>query len=164
MNRRLGLLWSTGLVLGLLWGCASAPKTAAPTASAYWAGRLVIHIQEPQSQALSMDFELTGDAAQGELSLLNPWGTTLALARWTPTMAQLQQGQRSQTFPHMPALLQAVTGAALPLDAVLDWLQGRPSNAPGWEVDLSQRAQGRIVAQRLEPLPAVQLRLMLEQP
>jgi outer membrane lipoprotein LolB len=76
----------------------------------------------------------------------------------------LQQGERIQTFADMPGLLQAATGAALPLNAVFDWLKGNPASSPGWDVDLSQHAQGRIRAHRSTPLPAVQLLIVLQSP
>jgi outer membrane lipoprotein LolB len=162
MNRRLCLHWGSLMGAGFLLGCASPPP--APTQPNHWAGRLVLHIQDQPPQRHSGGFELIGNATQGELSLLNPLGTTVAQARWTPSLAQLQQGERTQTFISMPELLQAATGAALPLAAVFDWLQGIPSSTPGWEVDLSQHSQGRIQAQRSNPSPTVQLLIVLQRP
>lgn len=162
MNRRLCLHWGALMGAGFVMGCASTRPM--PTEPNHWVGRLVLHIQDESPQRHSGGFELIGTATEGELSLLNPFGTAVAQARWTPTIAQLQQGERIQVFNSMPELLQAATGAALPLSAVFDWLQGTPSHAPGWQVDLTQHDQGRIRAQRISPEPAVQLLIVLQRP
>jgi outer membrane lipoprotein LolB len=161
MSRRQCLQWGLCASALYLTGCASIPPPAAPN---HWAGRLVLHIQDTPPQRHSASFDLIGSATQGELNLFNPLGSTVAQARWTPTLALLQQGERLQTFANMPDLLQAATGAALPLTAVFEWLQGNPTSSPGWDVDLSQHAQGRIRAQRSTPLPAVQLFIVLQSP
>lgn len=162
MSRRQCLQW--GLCAGALFltGCASLPSPSEQPN--HWTGRLVLHIQDTPAQRHSAGFELIGSASQGELNLFNPLGSTVAQARWTPTLALLQQGERIQTFADMPGLLQAATGAALPLTAVFDWLKGNPASSPGWDVDLSQHAQGRIRAHRSTPLPAVQLLIVLQSP
>lgn len=162
MSRRQCLQWGLCASALVLAGCASLPPPSEQPN--HWTGRLVLHIQDTPAQRHSAGFELIGSASQGELNLFNPLGSTVAQARWTSNLALLQQGERIQTFADMPDLLQAATGAALPLTAVFEWLQGNPSNSPGWDVDLSQHAQGRIRAQRSTPLPAVQLLILLQSP
>jgi outer membrane lipoprotein LolB len=162
MKRRLYLYWGTLFCAGFWVGCASTPPT--PIHSNHWSGRLVLTIQTQPPERHSAAFELMGSAAQGELSLLNPLGTTVAQARWMPALAQLQQGERIQTFTSMPELLQVATGAALPLASVFEWLQGIPSHTPGWEVDLTQHSQGRIRAHRNLPEPTVELLIVLQRP
>jgi outer membrane lipoprotein LolB len=162
MSRRLCVQWGLCASLLYLAGCASLPPPS--QGPNHWTGRLALHIQDSPVQRHSAGFELIGSATQGELNLFNPLGSTVAQARWTPTLALLQQGERIQTFTDMPELMQAATGAALPLSAVFDWLQGLPASSPGWDVDLSQHAQGRIRAQRSTPLPVVQLLIVLQSP
>jgi outer membrane lipoprotein LolB len=55
-----------------------------------------------------------------------------------------------------------VTGTPLPIAALFDWLQGRATEVPGWHVDLSQVAQGRLRAQRTSPPPAADLRVAFD--
>lgn len=161
MKRRLCLLGAWSLAsASMLVGCASTPPPSSRPNQ--WVGRLVLHIQDTPPQRHSATFELFGSAQNGELNLFNPLGATVAQARWTPTQALLQQGGQAQSYADMPSLLQTVTGAALPLNAVFDWLQGIPSNTPGWDVDLTQHAQGRIRASRTNPQPAVQLLIVLQ--
>ncbi|MDV7392105.1 outer membrane lipoprotein LolB [Arthrospira platensis SPKY1] len=162
MKRRLCVQW--GLVTGvvLLGGCASVPSGSG--LPHHWAGRLVLQIQDGPEQRHSGGFELHGSPTEGELNLFNPLGTTVAQARWTPNLAQLQQGQNIQWFDTPSALVHAATGADLPLEALFDWLKGIPTSAAGWQVDLAQYTQGRIRAQRSQPTPAVQLLIVLQQP
>ena len=54
------------------------------------------------------------------------------------------------------------TGAALPLPALFDWLTGINTPVPGWLTDLSGLAEGRLVARRQTPVPAVELRIALD--
>lgn len=161
MKRRLCLQGAWALASGsMLAGCASTPT---PNLRAdQWAGRLVLHIHDTPAQRHSATFELLGNAQNGELTLLNPLGTTVAQARWAPGLAQLEQGSQTQSYSDMPSLLQAATGAALPLEAVFDWLQGVATHTPGWDVDLTQHAQGRIRASRSMPQPSVQLLIVLQ--
>jgi len=51
-------------------------------------------------------------------------------------------------------------GTAVPADALFAWLDGQPVALDGWQVDLSQRSAGRIIAHRV--FPEAELRLILE--
>ena len=161
MKRRLCLQAAWALASGsALVGCASTRPP--PLRIDQWAGRLVLSIDDTPAQRHSATFELHGNAHNGELTLLNPLGTTVAQARWAPGFAQLLNGGQIQSYSDMPSLLQAAIGAALPLDAVFDWLQGVATHTPGWDVDLTQHAQGRIRASRNMPQPSVQLLIVLQ--
>jgi hypothetical protein len=64
-------------------------------------------------------------------------------------------------------LLIRLTGAALPLNALIDWLQSRPTQVDGWSADLSQLHSGKLWVQSTpistpSVLPQVTLRLILE--
>ena len=130
----------------------------------------------------SLHFEWTGNAQQGELDLSTPLGTLLAEARWQPGRAELRSPDGLREFVDLESLAEAMLGERLPMQALADWLRGRPwsgarfeplgteAGGPGrfrqvgWTVDLSGHAEGRIEARRTEPPPAIQLRLRLDPP
>jgi len=60
-----------------------------------------------------------------------------------------------------------LTGTALPVAALIDWLQARPTPVEGWNADLSQIDQGKLWIRSTSTsaapaLPQVNLRLILE--
>ena len=131
----------------------------------HWQGRLSLRVLQPQPEQFSANFELHGSAETGELSIISPLGTTLAVARWTPHNAQLLQGQKVQDYASMEALTQQLTGAALPLQALLGWLDTDGPPLPGWQMTSESPATGRrVFAKREAPLPALQLTLLLDPP
>ena len=148
----------------LLSGCASPPRAAGPvdTVAGPWSGRLALQVDGQASQSFSAGFELKGTAKSGELSLFSPLGGTLAVLAWTPGAAELRTNGQSRQFESVDALVGHVTGAAIPVAALFDWLRGTETPVPGWRADLSMLAQGRISAKRLEPLPEADLRVLLE--
>lgn len=125
-------------------------------------GRLSLSVRSEPEQRFSAGFELRGTADQGELLLTSPLGTSLGRARWRAGLAELEAGSQRRRFGSMEALLEELTGAALPLAALFDWLAGRATSVPGWQADLSGHAQGRLLARRSAPLPAVELRVLLD--
>lgn len=157
LQRRTCLL----LCAGALAGCAT-PRPPIQ-ADAFWSGRLALQVaSEPPLQWFA-NFELQGSAAQGELLLLSPIGTTLAKLSWTPTTARLEQAGQSVQSNSLSSLSERLTGTALPVTALFEWLAGRPASEPGWQADLSGHAQGRLLAQRSQPAPAAALRIVLDQ-
>lgn len=126
-----------------------------------WSGRMALSSTIEQ-QSFSADFVLQGQPDRGELSLHTAWGTTLARLQWQPDMARLEQNGQVHHASGLDVLLRDLGLDAVPLATLFDWLQGRPTSAVGWQVDLGARAQGRIVAQRLSPLPPATLRIVLE--
>ena len=159
----MNLLRRTGLLLcaGVLAGCAT-PRPPVQTA-AFWSGRLALQVQSEPPQQWFANFELQGTAEQGELLLLSPIGTTLAKLSWTPTTARLEQAGHSVQSDSLSSLSERLTGTALPIAALFEWLAGRPAPVPGWQADLSGHAQGRLLAQRSQPAPAAALRIVLDQ-
>lgn len=143
-------------------GCASitSQKPISYLDSAVWTGRLAIQVKDQPSQSFSANFQLHGSAERGELNLMSPLGNTLALLAWQPQNASLQTGSDLRSFTSLEALIQEATGTAIPVTALFDWLTGIPAPVEGWQVDLSQRAQGRVLAYRTQP--ATTLRLILE--
>ncbi len=152
-------------------GCASPhlPAMQANTAlseiqanAPEWQGRLSLRIQSDPATSMSAGFLLRGEATHGRLDLYSPLGTTLAALHWSPNAVHLQQGGQLQRFDSMEELTEQATGAALPLNALFDWLHGIPSTTPGWQADLSQLPQGLLIAQRVSPTPTVHLRIKLD--
>ena len=134
-----------------------------PQESAFWSGRLALTVATEPAQSFFAGFELEGDAHTGALRLFSPLGNLLADLRWSPTGATLTTpGQPPRTAASVEALSRELTGTALPLRTLFAWLRGDAEPAEGWQADLSQLADGRLRAQRLDPAPAADLRLILE--
>lgn len=147
--------------LALLTACATPePRTVA--ASNEWSGRLAIQVLKDPPESLSAHFELQGSAQSGQMVLLSPIGTSLARLQWQADYARLEQGQEQVVGTSLQNLAARLTGTDLPIGALFDWLAGRPSEASGWQVDLSSHAQGRITAERRLPAPVTVLRIVLD--
>lgn len=128
-------------------------------------GRLSIRIASDPPQSLYAGFSLNGDAKTGDLTLNSPLGNTIALLTWTPQSAILKANNETKSYPSTSDLIENVTGTAIPLSALFDWLAGKNSAAEGWEIDLSQMKNDesrRLVAKRTSPLPSAELRLALD--
>jgi outer membrane lipoprotein LolB len=141
-----------------------------PTYSGPYSGRLSLVIEpeagsSSQAQSFSGSFELRGNAEVGELDLLTPLGQIVMRLRWRPDIAVIFRGSQRQIYANAQDLIQQATGASLSLAQLFSWLQGKEEKAQTdeWQVDLAARAQGRIIARRSQPTPAV-LRIALEQP
>ena len=149
-----------GLLTALLSACSQVPvnRDSAPL----WQGRLSVTVHDQPPSSMSAGFALSGQPRAGELSLYSPLGTTLAQLQWTDSSAHLHRGQAPERYASMDELTEQVTGSSLPVTALFDWLQGRPTAVPGWQADLSELAQGRLSAQRQFPPPAVTLRVKLD--
>lgn len=154
------------LLVGLA-GCASPPTTPIESRAeqSAWSGRLSLQVEEQVGQAaqsLSAAFELQGNAAQGELTLLNPLGNVLARIDWTPEHARLQSGEKIQESASLDTLLAQITGTALPVRALFDWLRGVQTSVSGWQANLAEIHQGRLEATRHTPAPRATLRVIFE--
>jgi outer membrane lipoprotein LolB len=135
-----------------------APDNQAPA----WRGRLALRIDSPDQPSFFASFELTGHARAGELLLSGPLGNIMASLRWTPQAAFLRNNGETRQFDSLDALATEATGTAIPIAALFEWLDGRDAAAEGWQADLSQLAQGRLLARRTHPGPVAELRLILE--
>jgi outer membrane lipoprotein LolB len=152
------------LLLVVVAGCATVPKPAGPpdAQTGPWSGRLALTVQDKPGDSFSAGFELQGDAGAGKLTLYSPLGGALAQLSWEPGSATLYTGSETRQFPSVDALVAHVTGAAIPVAALFDWLRGLDTRVAGWSADLSQLAQGRLAARRAQPPPEADLRLVLE--
>ena len=138
------------------------PAAVSSPENGFWTGRLALQVEDSASQSFSAGFELRGGAGQGELTLFNPLGGTLAVLAWRPGEAQLRHGTDVRSFESIDALAAQATGTALPVTALFDWLRGVQTAVPGWEADLRQLAEGRLRARRLQPLPVADLRVAFD--
>lgn len=165
--------------LALLAGCSTmspAPEGAAEAVS----GKLSVQVDAYQgspARSVSAAFDLRGSAEQGQMQLTSPLGTVMAQAQWRPGEVLLKSSDGEKRFADLPALADEVLGEPLPLDALFDWLRGRPwKGAPhqplqapargfqqlGWTVGLERWNEGWVVAHRNAP-PAVTVRAKLAQ-
>jgi outer membrane lipoprotein LolB len=163
-------IWWLALCIGfMLTGCASPSRTAKPmnteqqANSPEWQGRISVQVLGDAPSSMSASFSLRGDAKNGELDLYSPLGTTIGALQWTPHVVQLSEGGKHQYFNSLAELTEKATGAALPVDALFGWLQGRDVQATGWQADLSAASQGSFIARRINPAPEVTLRIKLDQ-
>ena len=155
--------WLLAAFLVLLLGaCAAPPRTPTAPGVQVWSGRLALTVEGQASQSFSAGFELKGAPENGELTLTNPIGGTLAVLAWSPGTATLRSGGTSRAFSSLEALAQEATGASLPVAALFDWLAGKATPIEGWEADVSQVADGRLRARRTAPPPAADLRVVFE--
>jgi outer membrane lipoprotein LolB len=156
--------WAIALAIAVAAGCASPPRTAGPAdaLSGPWSGRLALEVEENQPQSFSAGFELKGTATSGELALYNPLGATMAVLAWAPGSARLLSNGQAREFESVESLVAHATGAAIPVAALFDWLRGIDTPVHGWRADLSLLGQGRLRAQRLQPPPRADLRVVLE--
>jgi outer membrane lipoprotein LolB len=154
-------------LLVLLAGCASPPTTTAKMRAeqSAWSGRLALQVEEQAGQAaqsFSAAFELQGNAVQGDLTLISPLGNMLARIDWTADRARLQSGGQAQESTSLEMLLAPMTGTALPVRALFDWLRGVQTTASGWQANLSDIDRGRLEAIRYAPAPRATLRVVFE--
>jgi len=155
-------------LLVLLTSCSTAPRHVAvdPTNSesvGQWEGRLTLRIAKNPPEQFSTAFEMTGRPEQGQLSFLSPLGTTLARVHWNPQGASLQQGSDVQKFDSMDDLTLRLTGAALPLPQLMAWLDRAGPPVNGWQINAQALPSGRrVMADRQQPLPALQLTVLLD--
>jgi outer membrane lipoprotein LolB len=161
LSRR-GLLLAGCAGLLVLAGCASPGGAAGSGATTEaWNGRLSLRV-EGDSQGFSALFELRGAPRAGELILTSPIGSTLAQLHWAPGEAVLRNGKETRRYDSVDALIEAATGAAIPVGALFAWLAGRDERVPGWRPDLSQVGAGRLQATRESPAPRADLRIVFE--
>jgi outer membrane lipoprotein LolB len=154
-------------------------------------GRLAVQVQalgDQPARSLSAPFTLRGDERAGSLDLTSPIGTMLARAQWQPSVATLTTPEDTRHYPTLDAMADDLLGQAVPMAALLSWLRGQPwggtahsnptssagagagagAGAPtaftqlGWAINLSDYAQGLVVAVRDTPAPRVTVRARIE--
>lgn len=156
MTRRLVVL-----ALAMLLGACATPVRERP--AQFWSGRMGLQVHSDPPQSLQATFELQGNPQTGELTLFTPIGGVAAKLSWTPQQATLERGNERWTQPSVEALARQLVQAPVPVQALFDWIEGRAITYAGWQADLSALGEGRILAQRSQPAPAAQLRIVLDQ-
>ncbi len=168
-TRRRAHRWLTVMAALMLTACATRLPPSTPD-TLFWSGRMALNIDSKPPQSISAGFELKSQQQSGELQLLSPLGSTLAKLQWAPGQASLEQGGQFWQDSSLDALLIRLTGTALPLAALIDWLQARPTQVEGWRADLSQISSGKLwvqstpasAATSTAAMPQVTLRLIVE--
>jgi len=146
---------------------APAQQTSTPTQThqpqaEFRGGRFSLVIDtEPQQSFLSY-FDLSGGWPNGALIIYNPLGLQMARVEWTPQSARLLQGAQTREAPNLEQLIFQLTGTPIPASALIDWLSGKPTPAEGWNVDMSEWQQHRLVIERVQPKPRTVLRIAFE--
>lgn len=185
---RLRLRWlALTLVLGIA-GCATSPPAPDVSVVQERQGRFSVQSRQAmgQTEAVQGSFVWRRMVTGWQLDLNSPLGATLARLTVTDAGATLQQpdeplrrAQSAQT------LLADVLGAAVPVDALEDWVDGRvQANAPvtnierdelgriesfdqsGWRVRFTRydvNGPGRIDVTGRQQGRDIDLRLVLEQ-
>ena len=160
----------------LIASCAYPTRARGPNdaETALWRGRLALRVASDgqpapgesgaptPAQSFSASFELTGNAQTGGLLLFSPLGTTVAELSWTTQTATMLANGETRSFSSLAELLKQATGTEIPVASLFAWLAGDNAATPGWLADVSQYSLGRVVARRSDPLPAVELRLIIE--
>ncbi|MEJ8839416.1 outer membrane lipoprotein LolB [Ramlibacter sp. AN1133] len=160
--RFLGAWLLAALCALLLAACATPPRPVVPPGTQLWTGRLALSVEGQAGQSFSAGFELKGAPENGELSLFNPLGGTIAVLAWAPGSATLRSGGNTRQFDSLEALAQEATGAPIPIAALFDWLAGKATPVAGWQADVSQVADGRLRARRVDPPPIADLRVAFD--
>lgn len=152
-------------VMAIASGCSHFPpknKTVPLTNTAHWEGRLQVRVLNANPELFSANFELQGSPQSGELTIYSPIGTTLAVANWSEHEAILTQGLSEKHFANMEDLTRQLTGANLPLTPLMSWLEVDGPSIKGWDIRSENLPAGRrIYAQRIHPLPSLQLTLLI---
>jgi len=159
--------WLTVMAVLLLTACATRLQPPPTPNTLFWSGRMALNIDSTPPQSISAGFELKSQQQSGELQLLSPLGSTLAKLQWAPGQASLEQGGQLWQDASLDTLLVRLTGTALPMAALIDWLQARPTKVEGWRADLSQIGNGKLWIQSTSEStttaqPQVTLRLIVE--
>lgn len=145
-------------------GCAAPTRAniSNPSEVPFWHGRLAVRVESDQPQSFAAEFELTGNAQAGELTLYTPIGGTAAALSWSAQTALMRTHGEVRYFESLDALIKQAVGTEIPVPALFAWLAGDNMAVAGWSADLSQHANGRITARRTQPAPLAELRLVLE--
>lgn len=154
--------WVAVLAAATLLSACATPRPVALPGEEVWSGRLALQVHSTPPQSFSSAFDLRGAPEAGELQLSSPLGNTLATVVWTPQSAELRQGGQVTRRGSLDELTTELSGTPVPVAALFGWLRGVQGEVPGWQADLSRRAEGRVTARRSAPLPTAELRVVFQ--
>ncbi len=123
---------------------------------------MAVKLYSDPPRTFSAQFDLQGGVDAGLLVFITPLGTTLATVQWGRQGATLKADGETQHYESLDELTRQVTGTELPVLSLFSWLQGNESGSPGWQTDMQGLALGRLSAHRFFPLPAADLKIILE--
>lgn len=143
----------------------TAPSPAASPPTVAIQGQLSLKlgaIREQPARGISLGFFFHGDEQAGQLDLMTPMGSQVAQVSWTADQVWLTDDKGRRRFDSLDELSQQVLGEALPLRALVPWMQGRPARfltcqrgplpkqfvQDGWQIDAREQASNRLQAQR----------------
>ncbi|UXH77445.1 outer membrane lipoprotein LolB [Roseateles amylovorans] len=155
-------------------GCSSVPKVSEQESALLadaprLTGRFGLIVPagaggQARGQNVTANFELLGDPRRGRLEMSTPMGSLVARVSWQPGWVSLRTPDEERQYDDVESLTQELLGQALPVQALFDWLKGRPwpqaAHRPvgeqgfeqlGWQVDLRRFNDRLISAQRLNP-------------
>lgn len=168
------------LASGMLLGCANTRAPSQPS-SAISNATVLVALPQPQRQelqgqlsikllafgqmpakGLSLGFFFAGSTEAGQLDLITLMGSQLAQVNWMPDEVWLTDEKGKRRYASMDELSGAALGEALPLRALVHWMQGSPDptlpseTGPqansftqlGWTIDLSERDSKKLTATR----------------
>lgn len=150
-------------VASVMLGCAATPPNTDGAAQQVFRGRMGIKVQGQPDNSWSAGFQLTGSADAGQMRLVSPIGTTLALARWAPQEASIERGQTIQRYSDASAMVRELLGADFQMTQLWAWLERKPLRVPGWDLQTTLRPDQSqlLVAHKAQPEPAITLRVIL---
>lgn len=154
--------WAAILVLMALLSACATPQRSLQPGEEVWSGRLAMTVQSDPPQSFSAGFDLRGSPDSGELQLTTPLGTSLATVVWSPGSAEMRQGSQVTRRGSLDELTTELSGTPVPVTALFGWLRGRQGDVPGWQADLARQPEGRITARRIFPVPAAELRVVVQ--
>lgn len=128
----------------------------------HWQGKISAKVHSTPVRVFHADFDLDGSAISGTLALQAPLGIRIADMHWDSGLATLTASGKSQQFESLQSMVFHAIGVDLPVTYIFDWLEGKSTSHPNWQVDLSERANGRITAQKIAPEPKVDLKIFVE--
>lgn len=133
--------------LALLTACTTTQQMMVPDAVQFArSGRFVVQVQGvDNAQAVSGGFDWQSyGAGVWQLSLRSPLGAVLARLNASPGQVVLERpGEMPQRADRASDLLRALFAAQVPVDAMVDWIEGKaPANGQARVV--ARHAQGQI--------------------
>lgn len=130
-------------------------------------GQLSIKLQawgDIPAKGMSLGFFFSGNDVSGQLDLMTPLGSQIAQVGWLQDRAWLVNSDGRRTFDDLDDLSLQTLGEALPLRALVHWMQGHPDptlpsqattttglfEQAGWQIDTRDLPTGRMIVQRPE--------------
>lgn len=131
-----------------------------PVAATSYLGKLNLQIiaDEQNKKSFNLDFELQGNAKQGQFDLMGPLGAQLAQLQWSENSATLRQGKKEQSSGNLNALLQPLLGFEFPLQALFSWLEKnniQELQNLDWSAQELQIASGKRALRLEQKIPKV---------